>query len=522
MSKKYDKGEKLNRIVWKLFEDAGFITEPNSDNSEERIVKLPHEDPRPIDLWAQIAELGVTIVGENKAQTKLKFKRAVEGLKKVMGHENADAGLLVVTEREKKVTKQERDLAQSNGIKVWEEQQLEYYKKLVDALDDYAKFEIIHSFGLEPKKKCPKNSVLALKFEQPHPNPKSDVELYLFTATPEELLESCVIYRRAQGRGDAYQRMVRKKKLKEVKEYLAETGSLLPNNIIVHFEEEDIKWTPLKIPEVDEDGNKIYLARPWAYKLGALDLPSKYASMEIIDGQHRLYGFVKAEPATRNNYNIIVLGITGLKIDRRRDTFVTINSTATRVNANLVAFLKYTEDEHECQKNPELMAIKIVVKLNETAPFKDKIRLLDIGKQRITLQGFSGYDLKSLVMPKGALRAYYSHKSEEYVRVLRMYFNLIKEQFAETWDDTKTYIIFTNIGISAFLKLLRSMLNTEEKPLTENVITKYLKSLKDNWKHGWETKVLRRHSTYIGSGGWIQFHKDMVKAIRKDHPKFKE
>ena len=63
--------------------------------------------------------------------------------------------------------------------------------------------------------------------------------------------------------------------------------------------------------------------------------------------------------------------------------------------------MKYTNDEGECQRDNELMAIKIVVELNKATPFKNRIRLLDIGDQRITLKGFSGYDMKGLLGTRG-------------------------------------------------------------------------------------------------------------------------
>ena len=101
-----------------------------------------------------------------------------------------------------------------------------------------------------------------------------------------------------------------------------------------------------------------------------------------------------------------------------RYAFVAINDNSRRMDANLVAYLKYTDDECQCQEDPELMAIKIVVELNETTAFRDKIRFLDVGTQKITLKGFSGYDLKGLLGPRGLLRKYYTNNSREYVKAL--------------------------------------------------------------------------------------------------------
>ena len=186
-----------------------------------------------------------------------------------------------------------------------------------------------------------------------------------------------------------------------------------------------------------------------------------------------------------------------------------------------MAYLKYTPDENECQKDSELMAIKVVVELNKTTPFKDKIRLLDIGDQIITLKGFAGYDLKGLFSKRGLLRRYYNHNSSEYVRILRMYFNQLKVLFPKQWDNPNKYIIFTNRGISAFIKLLKSILRTKKVKIDHEDIKAYLQPLRDKYDDEyWITTSLS--NSYIGSKGWKDFHRDLVKVIKEKFQDFVE
>src|SRR2546430_10867657 len=132
----------------------------------------------------------------------------------------------------------------------------------------------------------------------------------------------------------------------------------------------------------------------------------------------------------------------GLDRVHRRDAFVAINDNARRVDPNLVAFLKYTDDERVCQRDPEKMAIKIVYQLNKTTPFAGRIRMLDFPLEIITLKGFSGYDLRGLIGPRGWLRKHYQNESRNYVSVLRLYFGVLRGLFPKQWNDPKTYIIF--------------------------------------------------------------------------------
>ncbi len=521
MSAEKDKGAALNERVWKLFERAGFETKPSSNDPFEESVELSPRQTRTVDLSAVDKKLGVKIIGWNKARRELKESLTVHihDYKELQKKATANSVLFVSTGKE--VSPTHKRYAEEQGMRVWGEEELRYYEAVVDAIGIYAKYEMIHSFGIETQEEKSIHPVFALRFHQPHSN--SETNLFLFTIPPEKLLRTCVIFRRAQGSGDTYQRMVRKDRLQRFKKFITQPNEILPPNIIVNFTER-ANWRPLKISPTYENGQPIVLARAKDCELGVLSIPMKYASLELIDGQHRLYGFVGTEPATKENFNLVVLGLECLPFDKRRGTFVAINDNSRRVDPNLVAFLKYTDVETECQKDPELMAIKIVVELNKSDPFKKRIRLLDIGKQRVTLKGFSGYDLKSVIGPRGLLRKFYpENQSTKYISALRMYFGVLKSLFEEEWKAPEKYIIFRNKGISAFLKLLKSILKTCKATKTtfcRAVVNKYLGALKDNWKGGWDMDSLKK--SYVGSQGWKDFHRDLIRAIRKKYRKFKE
>jgi len=342
----------------------------------------------------------------------------------------------------------------------------------------------------------------------------------MFTIAPDRLLRTSVIYRRAVGDANAYQRMLRKNRLPKIRKFVARVDSLLPTNIVLHLSD---KVTVDKIKESefrDVSNNRITLSRSADYDLVVLNIPMEYASMELIDGQHRLYGFVETDAATKKDFALVVLGVRELSLKQRQEAFVAINDNSRRMDANLVAYLKYTQDDVACQKDNGLMAIRIVVDLNGVSPFKKAIKLLDVGQQKITLKNLSGYDLKGLLGPRGLLRKHYpSNIPEEYIRVLRMYFGIIHSTFKKEWNDPERYIVATNRGMSAFLKLLKSVLKTEKQPLTPTKVRGYMLALKAGFPT-WEFNHLS--DTYVGSQGWKELHRDIVKAIRKKFPHFKE
>lgn len=514
-----DKGAALNRRVWQLFTKAGFTTQPNASDPAEKSVELKgRKSKRTLDLFAADDELGISIIGWNKSRNRLteSFSTYVNDCEVIRKNLKANASLFVSTETE--ILDDDREFARQNNGTVWGLDELEYYEAIAAAIGPWARYEIIHSLHIQTREEKPKLTVPAIRLNQP--SSKSTTELFSFSLPADKLLKTCAIFRRAQGDATAYQRMLGAKRLPGVAKFLSESDSILPTNVVLHLSSK-VNVHNLKNADKfrDEHGAQVEFSRSDAH-LVALDIPLEYASMEIIDGQHRIFGFSQCSEKVNKNYSVFVTGLRNLDEVRKRDTFIAINDNSRRMDANLVAYLKYTKDDVLCQADNELMAIRVVVELNQATPFKKAIRLLDIGDQRVTLKGFAGYDLKGLLGPRGLLRKYYvANTAAEYTTALRTYFSTIQSMFKKEWNDPDRYIIATNRGISAFLKLLKSMLRTHNGTLDHDTIKKYLTPLKTEWKT-WEISELK--GNYTASQGWKKFHRDLVAAIRKQDPTFQE
>ena len=512
-----DKGPILNDRVWKLFEKAGFNTNPNSQSPAEYIVELSTSKKRPVDLYATDPKLGVVIIASNKSgRIKGPWSGHVNDYVEIGRKASASRVLFVVTGIE--LSRDDKKYATEKNTVLWGEDELTYYEAVADAIKAYAKYEIINALDIRTSEEKDTHRVFAFRFRQP--TSQSSTELFVFTITPERLLKTSVVYRRAQGNASAYQRMLRKTRLPYIRRFVSKPDAILPTNIIVNLSNR-VTIDEIKEKDFTDTANRpVIFSNPSACDLVALNIPMEYASIELIDGQHRLFGFADADAATRLEFNLPVVGIRGLDLPKQSNTFVAINDNVRRIDPNLVAFLKYTEDEAACQKDSELMAINIVVNLSRLTPFRGSIRLLDVGRQNLTLKGMSGYDLRGLISAKGLLRKQYpNNRSEEYVRILRIYFSTVKTVFSKEWNDPGTYIIATNKGISAFLKLLKSILKTINGPLSPLQVTKYLKALQLGFG-SWEFSQLK--STYVGAQGWKEFHRDLIAAIRKRYPDFEE
>ncbi|MCJ7636577.1 MAG: DGQHR domain-containing protein, partial [Nitrososphaeraceae archaeon] len=387
------KGYDLNNRVWKIFEKAGFETEPNTKNLAEHESFLTGSKKRPLDLYAEDKSLSVKIIGSNKSgDIKGPFSGHVNDMVTIQKTESANGLLFVIPKKE--IRSEDRDYLEKVGARLWQRSELEYFETLVNTIGPYAKYEIIKYFSINTNEQSSMHNVLALKMNQPVKD--SQYDLFLFTLTPEILLKTCSVLRRSQGIKYAYQRVLQKKRLSNIGRFVSQSESLLPTNIIVSFEN-SIIWHDLSLPQEFPDGKNITYANKDKYQLVILSIPLTYSSLELIDGQHRLFGFIHAPDNVIKDFNLVVLGINNINSDKRTETFIAINDKARRVDPNLVAYLKYTDDESKCQNDNELMAIKVVCELNKSGTLRDKIRILDIGNEIITLKGFAGYDLKGLL-----------------------------------------------------------------------------------------------------------------------------
>jgi hypothetical protein len=102
-----------------------------------------------------------------------------------------------------------------------------------------------------------------------------------------------------------------------------------------------------------------------------------------------------------------------------------------------------------------------------------------------------------------------------------MYFSTLRDVLTPEWDAPDKYILATNRGVTAFLKLLKSIHKNEQKRVDPTIARKYLAIVRDHWiKRTWETSKL--DTSYSASQGWKQFHRDLIRSVQKKIRTFQE
>ncbi|MGB9693506.1 MAG: DGQHR domain-containing protein, partial [Fervidobacterium sp.] len=182
--------------------------------------------------------------------------------------------------------------------------------------------------------------------------------LYTFPIEVGNLLKFAYVFRVEMNSilGESYQRLLNEKKLRKLREYV-ERGGYFPNNLIA------ISETPLEfVPEPGERSDA-------SFTLGELRLPNKPCYLEILDGQHRLYGYSNLQD--RQNNCLWVTIVENLDPIARAKLFVTINKTQTPVPPSILWDLYQTTDSQGIRGKIS----KFVYELNEIDPLKDLISL---------------------------------------------------------------------------------------------------------------------------------------------------
>ena len=101
--------------------------------------------------------------------------------------------------------------------------------------------------------------------------------------------------------------------------YLSEKGTFFPNSVVAATSQSD----KCEFYEMKSDGNS---------SIGIVELPNKYGTLWIIDGQHRIFGSDKSS----TNKPITMTLIQGMEQEYQANMFTTINQEASPVDPDLL------------------------------------------------------------------------------------------------------------------------------------------------------------------------------------------
>jgi DNA phosphorothioation-associated DGQHR protein 1 len=183
---------------------------------------------------------------------------------------------------------------------------------------------------------------------------------------------------------DGTQRLIQDKRLTEIAAYINRVDSSFPNSIIVAanydlesgFDQGELEYIS------EEQGKQVDVSRVWTVTEAdngchTLVIPSAEKLAAIIDGQHRLFSFARAEPSAMREMNLLCSVFIDLPKALQAQIFATINSTQKRVDRSLTyeLFGYNVSDEEERFWTPDKLAVFFSRKLatDTESPLRGKI-----------------------------------------------------------------------------------------------------------------------------------------------------
>jgi DNA sulfur modification protein DndB len=358
---------------------------------------------------------------------------------------------------------------------------------------------------------------------------------YQFTIDPDRLLKIAFISHRARLDAEsvgAYQRMLRKGRLRDIRRYIDE-GGVFPTNVVVNFRTR--RRFELSADKSDGD-----------VALGTLYLPNTYKSAWIIDGQHRLYGFVGSKWS--KSTQLPVLAFEALPPSEEARLFVDINNKQVKVQRSLLVELMselyWDSPIPDEAYHAVLSRIVAVLGKDIASPFRGRmVQEGDTQTADTPLTVTAVYEslkksnlvgaIRKGVFDPGPLYDGDAHKAvRRSVDVLSKYFRLFADALPDHWSrgNGEGGYLCTNNGVSALLLVLGAIVDHLDqfgspKPWQatpqelEDALHPFAAPITEIFKKA-DLPEIRQYRRQVGNAGQRQAAFAMMEAVQSEKPGF--
>ena len=354
---------------------------------------------------------------------------------------------------------------------------IQYYSELVKHLGTCSRYQLLGNLLANTEIKKMQNKVLAIKGKM------GGHEYYEFSIEPEKLLKIGYVLHRNEANKNmmpTYQRIIKRKRLKEVQSFIND-GGYFPNSIIISIDSGGRKL------QFDESPTKLDDS---ISKIGVLHLPKRYHSAYIIDGQHRLYGYSDSEYANTNS--IPIVAFVDLDRSEQLKLFMDINENQKSVSKTLRITLNSdmlwdspNQNEHrdairskiaqmcgEEQSSPLLG--RVVIGEDE----KNNIKCITIQAIQLALQKcsfFSTFAKNNTIATNGSFDVGDNQATiDRFYPFLEGCFKTVKNECETEWSLGEQGILTINRGIQGIIRIINDVVNlliAQNKlfPLTQDI-----------------------------------------------------
>lgn len=410
---------------------------------------------------------------------------------------------------------------------------IQYYCELVKHLGTCARYQLLGNLLQNTEIRNMQNKIPAIKGRM------GGYDYYEFSIEPEKLLKIGYVLHRSEANKNmmpTYQRIIKKKRLKEVQTFINE-GGYFPNSLIISI---DTKGKGLQF---DQSPTKVDDALS---KLGVLHLPKRYHSAYIIDGQHRLYGYSDTDYARTNTVPVVAF----VDLDRieQLKIFMDINENQKAVSKTLRVTLNSDMlwEDADYNNRREALRSKIAQMCGEepTSPLLGRIVIGEDEKNQtkcITIEAlqqalkrsnfFSVFGKNNIIIKDGSFDVGDNQAIVDlFYPFLESCFKYIKTNTEVEWSAGEQGVLTINRGIQAVIRIVDDVVShliSQNKiaPKTqciENMIdevTYYLDPLIE-YINGIDDVQRKELKGFLGGGADNKFWRQFQKVISESRDDF--
>lgn len=371
-------------------------------------------------------------------------------------------------------------------------QTFNYFKWIVDCIKCSARFEIFrflnlksNQIGIPTSSGEIKSIVAPIIYPREFTGITEKVRVVSFMMSAADLLDTCFVLRKDNWEDSIwlYQRLIKKEKIKQIRDFLDQKGEAFYNNIIVAL--------PDNVAFRDASGAIIGIEKINDLESNCeLILPKEMNSICVIDGQHRIFAHYESGVDSKQERRIselrkqLHLLVTGLVFDKtvrleerakiQSEIFHDINSNATKVPRTVLTQIKRI-------KNPiddESLAQSVIERLNKEGIFRNLLQISALDPGQIKTASIVRFALRYLITikptdGKQSLFTYWGGDKEKLLSiddnaiqnyvdycafVLRQYFGAVRKNFSREWEDKDSKLLSV-ISINGFIIALTRQLS---------------------------------------------------------------
>lgn len=459
--------------VWILFANMGF-THMNKDRFFE--MQYDYQNPnitQQIDVFA--ADEETVIIVECKSSEELKdgvFKKPIEAFYGQMNGLRREA-LKKFPNRKVKfiwainnyiMNKSDLEKLEEWNIAYFSNAVIDYYYELLKHLGACAKYQLLGNLFADQEIRNMENKIPAIQGKM------GGNTYYSFSIEPDKLLKIGYVLHRNEANKNmmpTYQRLIKKKRLQEVKTFI-DGGGYFPNSLIVSI---DTKGRGINF---DQSSMKIDYS---ISKLGILHLPKRYRSVYIIDGQHRLYGYSESKYSDKNC--IPVVAFVDLDREEQIKLFMDINenqkSVPKTLRVTLSSDMLWVSDDYNQRRQALRSKMAQMLGEEDTSPLFDRIVVGENEKTAIrcitieALQSalkkcnfFTIYGKKNVILKDGTFDlGDNENTSDKFYPFIENMLSYVKHNLKEEWEkgEMSDGILTINRGIQGVIRIINDIVN---------------------------------------------------------------